>query len=628
MNRIVTRRAIGAALAAFVATLVLAIPVGRPNPRLAAATPAVAPAAGLEAAYDARRKELLTAGQAALFPRDDVKFRAYDTLAWTAVHGCGPSSMVDGMVGVVDPAQLAKSIDKAAFAFVLPPLVRYMIQYHQCLSPAQLARIRAYLAQPQPLFTHGTLNHAMMTATSYYLLAEQFPDQAWKNGTNNPFNSAQVIARYHDLLLGRFRGSMVNGFNEQLSPTYSTVNFLPLLNLIDFARDPQIRKAAEVMATAQMAMLRADSLDYAILPPFAREVAIATEQSTQPSTYIEDLLWLMYGPAKRPPGVPREPAYSAMLALSAWHPPVQLLALQSPADFPYELTTRTPAFSEWAASGAPESFGSTLIARDFAIGSGEVAIGPGVAKTVGVPFGIFVRNVMPVGLTECGAPEPHPGPVQPPWNGDRLSPFQQAVRVGAEGVLLYALPGPAAAGPALAGGPDRRVRCRFPAQADETVEKNNLLLQRFGQTVVALRFFGGTAAYEPPANGFGMLSFSGGRIGIYYHVWTLGAGQTLASAATALAQAPIAFDPAGPMLSFRSAAGHAVRVRFGPGADMGGGRIASLAQATIDGQPVAPPNAMVIRSPIFAMGGGRFTMHTSAGTLNGAITAAGATLTP
>ena len=172
----------------------------------------------LLATYHQRGRQLLAVFQPSLFSYPDVKTRGYDTIAYTALRGCGPPRMSDDMVDILRPDLIAKSADKAAYAFVLPPFTRYLLQYGSCLSPDQVKRARGLLTLPQQLFGHGTLNHAIMSASSYYLLAEHFPDQPWADPTGRPFTSSQVTARLKDLLLRRFRKYLADGFTEQLSP--------------------------------------------------------------------------------------------------------------------------------------------------------------------------------------------------------------------------------------------------------------------------------------------------------------------------------------------------------------------------------------------------------------------------
>ena len=146
-----------------------------------------------------------------------------------------------------------------------------------------------------------------MSSTSYYLLAQQYSDLKWQDPKGLPLSSSEVMAKYKTLLLGRFKQYMQEGFNEQLSPTYAPIDLFPLLNLIDFAQDKDLVEAAEAMAVAEIAIMRVDSLDGALLPPLARENPPGQER-TNPDSIARDVLWLYYGGfGARPPPTPPTP---------------------------------------------------------------------------------------------------------------------------------------------------------------------------------------------------------------------------------------------------------------------------------------------------------------------------------
>ena len=246
------------------------------------------------AALHVRGRQLLQVYQPALFRNPDVKVRSYDTIAYTALRGLRAVADVGrhGGRAATGPDRQERRQGRLrlrpATDHPLHPPVRAL------LSPAQLDRARSLLSLPQQLFSHGTLNHALMSSTSYYLLAEHFPDQRWADPKGRPYTSAEVVSRYKDLLLQRFRGFMADGFNEQLSPTYAIANLYPLLNLIDFAQDPDIRAAAEQMAVAQIGLLRADSIDGAVMPPLERREHARPDQqqpADQRSRSSLVLLW-------------------------------------------------------------------------------------------------------------------------------------------------------------------------------------------------------------------------------------------------------------------------------------------------------------------------------------------------
>ena len=232
----------------------------------------------LVAAYDARRHELLQAYQPHLFEDRGDKQIGYDTLVWTALHGCG---------GLGRPQAMLDAIKPPTRDFARPALIRYLFQYGSCLSDAQKHQLITEVLYPDQLFKHGTLNHAIMSSTSYYLLAEHDPELVFTDTDGRTHTAAEVVSRYKALLMTRFRKFTADGLNEQLSPTYATIDIYPLLNLVDFGQDPELRSAAAHMAVAEIAILRADSLDGALLPPLMRENApgqLSSNRLVQPAS--------------------------------------------------------------------------------------------------------------------------------------------------------------------------------------------------------------------------------------------------------------------------------------------------------------------------------------------------------
>ena len=461
------------------------------------------PAQGnLLAALHQRGRQLLQVYQPTLLHSQDVKVRGYDTIAYTALRGCGPPSMSDAMVDTLRPDLIKKSADGAAYAFVLPPMTRYILQYGQCLSPAQIARARSLLATPQLLFSGGTLNHQLMSSASFFLLAEHFPDQPWADAKGKPYTSVEVVARYKELLLSRFRKLMADGSNEQLSPTYGVANLYPLLNLIDFAQDADVRTAAGQMAVAQIGLMRADSLDGALMPPLERENPPA-QITSNPPTNARDVLWFYYGGFGPIDGKRYEPPYSAMLVASSWSPPQALLALKAPTDLPYDIETTTPSFSVWDQPTHPELVGGALIDKDFAIGAGNSFPDPAGYNDHAVTFRILIRGLQPVGAVECYQPYWEGDKGEDAWDTDRSSPFQQSWRSGRQGVLLYDIPAsdpfhyPQSNGffverAKTADHLHQLAECRFPAAADELNVTTHGIFARYGKVFVALRSLGST----------------------------------------------------------------------------------------------------------------------------------------
>lgn len=598
-------------------------------PLLCGGAPEVDP---LYAAYDARRAELLKALAPRLLTTNDVKFVGYDLVAWTALHGCGPAEMADRMVDTVRPDLVAKSVDKAAYAFVLPPLTRYIFQYGRCLGPEQSARLARSLATPQQLFSYGTSNHTLMSATSFYLLAQRFPAQAWTGADGKAHTSADVMSQYRALLLARLRKTLTDGFDEQLSPTYAEANLYPLLNLIDFAADSAVRRAAEAAAVAQIATLRADSFGGAIVAPFNRETADQPQLNDDPDTNARDTLWLYYG-TKPFSGRPIEPAYASLLATAKWRPPLQLLALRGRDGPTYEIVTRTPSFTIWDRPTYPQLVGSALVTPDFAIGAGDVAEKPSSPQVQSEAFAILLKDRRPVGVIQCYQPYWRSDMGEDAWAGDLSSPFQQSVRVGDRGVLLYDIPArdpwPPNADPhagrmrqAHANGLLQTVKCRIPDPPDEIWAGPSGIAVRYGEVMVALRSAGGGLTLAAPgkaASGFAEYRIHASAAALYFRVAKRAPGAGLDQFRRQVWATPIRYDPVGGAVSFPDARNRTVEVTINRDRALRSGVATAFPTVRINGALSPLANGAVISSPEFELGDGGFKLRTSRGTLSGDV---------
>jgi hypothetical protein len=155
--------------------------------------------------------------------------------------------------------------------FSLSPLVRYLYMYGYCMSKEQKEYLLRGLSQTRRrLFAHGTMNHMVLQETSWYLLAQYFPDATWTDWDGTQFKSAEVMTRTKDLLVRRHWRSFQSGMSEWLSPTYAFTNLYPILNLVDFAKDPEVAHQAADEACLEVLILKADSFHGVLMPPLTR----------------------------------------------------------------------------------------------------------------------------------------------------------------------------------------------------------------------------------------------------------------------------------------------------------------------------------------------------------------------
>ncbi|HET8869320.1 MAG TPA: hypothetical protein VFM48_02645, partial [Aquabacterium sp.] len=197
------------------------------------------------------------------------KLLGYELLVQSAQTGCPSEDRIDQLVSATTPNLTA---DEPIEMFLLPPLVRFIYQFPQCFSDRQIEEIKSHLTSSrQRLFAHGTINHAALRATSWYLLAQKFPDAIWTDWDGSKHSSADVMRNLKAKMIARTNGFYQQGHYELMSPTYSLVNLYPYLNLYDFAKDPQVKGLADAQANLEVAALLANSFQGVILPPLTRK---------------------------------------------------------------------------------------------------------------------------------------------------------------------------------------------------------------------------------------------------------------------------------------------------------------------------------------------------------------------
>lgn len=404
-------------------------------------------AAADEAEIEARSRFVLDLMKPGIIDREHPKFKTYDILGITATNGCGSKAETDYMAKLLDLGEhLPNGVERPEM-FSLPPLVRYLYQFENCLSEEQKVKIKQLLSRKQNLFDHGTLNHAILQSSSWYLLAQYFPGLRWHHSDGRQISSSQLILEHKDLLLKRFKKFSEAGHNEQLSPTYALVNFFPLLNLVDFAKDDDLRLAADREANRSLALLRAHSFNGVIVPPYTRRnfqqrAGPSPNQKLDPSI-TQHLLWFYYGAPKLGEydfQSRREPVYVVMLALSKWRPNERFSIISRKYMDPYQISLVTPSFSYWDKPTVPEIIGKATIAEGFAIGAGNIIFDPAGYNEDTQQFSLLMRSGGINNQIECYHPYWRGNLDEDAWSRDRSSPFMQSWLDWKQGVLLFSIP--------------------------------------------------------------------------------------------------------------------------------------------------------------------------------------------
>ncbi|MDA9543895.1 hypothetical protein ACM43_04870 [Bradyrhizobium sp. CCBAU 45321] len=390
--------------------------------------------------------------------------------------------------------------------FSLPPLTRFVYQHFNCFDEMQARDVMTALQRRIDLFQHGTTNHALMSASSWYLLAQKFPSNRWVTREGKVLSSRQVQTEYKRLLLQTFARWLSVGNVEQYSPVYAVLDLIPLLNVIEYSEDAQLKSAANAVANVIIATLWVNSFEGLVVPPIIRayrpqlyrNVGSQIEQRDSPGLHIN---WLYFGAPVR---LARdflargEPLYVGFLATSNWMPDSIVLELIDVRVSPYRLQSTIPAFTKWGAVGRTEAYGNAYFNSDYAIGSGTFRVSPFMYNASSQSFAIFFRAGLKYPFLECyhsywSANEGTKGLLQ-----DRMSPFQESIVDEDRGMIVYRIPArdPFRASSSNAAFRMRSMRaeglihsatCRFPAELTVRASSGLLLLDA-GPIYVALRY--------------------------------------------------------------------------------------------------------------------------------------------
>lgn len=181
---------------------------------------------------------------------------------------------------------------------------------------------------------NGTENHRLMTWSSGYLLAQFFPSGRWRYGSET-LGSTELMSRLRDRIIEVGRNNYRAGYSEFLSPTYQIYHVAPMLNLYDYAEDPEVRAVAEAFLVYHFGLLSLGSFQEIVLAPWSRNAGEMDIQLTGANT--QWLLWLFWGHGVVGEFQTIDPTLPIVFfAVSDWRPPSIFddIATRS-VDFPY-----------------------------------------------------------------------------------------------------------------------------------------------------------------------------------------------------------------------------------------------------------------------------------------------------
>jgi hypothetical protein len=574
-----------------------------------------------------RKQALVAMGDPKFADRSHPKFRSYDILAATAFDGCGPQAR-PAYIAALSSMQEGSTADEPIEMFSLPPLVRYLYRYGHCLDEAQKQQLLAGLTKRQRLTGHGTLNHAAMRVTSWYLLAQYFPNATWVDWDNKTYGSHALMDRLKPLLAARTYRFFASGQYELVSPVYALINLFPMLNMAEFARDVTVRQRAEDEVVLLLAGMKVNSFHGVLAPPLTRKNVDQRNATDWPRDYspaiAQHALWYYFG---EPASLEtydfqsrREPFYAAMLATSAWRPPDALLALGRSSPEGYSVKTVTPTFAIWDGPARPEIYGDAYIAEDFAVSTGNVEFDPAGYADHMQTFSILLKSDKPENQIECYQPYFRSNLGEDAWSTDRWSPFQQMYRYDTSSVImLFDIP---EADPWVYGKDNRffaarnerkdallqTIQCRIPRSFDEVVKEANWVFARHGGVYVAMATLKGLNEYDKApsklTDKFHIAKVREARSAMFFRVERARPDLSFAQfQATVRSQAPT-YDPQTSSASFTDKSGVQTVVQFELKAATDGKRVASLPRVLRDGKPMLRDADAVIDSPLVSLRGG------------------------
>lgn len=561
------------------------------------------------------------------------KYGAYDILAETWRDGCGPAARTGYIAHLGDMGLTDTSKPFIFEMFALPPLVRYLYTYGNCMSAAQKAYLARGLSQTRRrLFAHGTMNHMVSQETSWYLLAQYFPDVVWTGWNGQPVSSAEAMAHIKNLLQRRHWRSFQSGMNEMLSPTYALTNLYPLLNLVDFAKDPEVAKEAADEAALEVIVLKAHSFHGVIMPPVTRhnyDQLNGPMPKDWPSfeSIAQQILWLYFGEPQLGENdftnKVRECSFLTMLALSKWRPPAA--AWHMPAGG-YAIAMRTPEFARWDDATFPTIYGDTYIGKEYAIAAGNMVFDPRHYNDHNQTFAVAWQSSHLRNMLECKQPYWRSNHGEDFWETEFWSPFLESWRLDDHSAVLVAdIPARDPWTKDWSNEIEDRfwterdqhkdallqvVECRIPKSVDELSMEGDWAFFREGQVKVALESLNGSferASHLPKAleHEFSVIKVREAQAAVYVTVDA--SGESFRSfKRKAKAGAPKYLQD-GPGV----AAGRTIVRYVTPMQDAAHpGYWDALPAVTVDGKPVSWPEQPVVEAPFLTLGGGALDLKT------------------
>ena len=495
---------------------------------------------------EARRAQLMEWAQTKYKASSHNTHKAYWIIGDTAVNGC----KAEYSNYMVDFKNHSNDKGKSINNFILPAIVRYLYQFEHCLSKQNIAVLKDFLEKGpccdnNDFFGHGTLNHAILKASSWYLLAQYFDNDTWIRKSEGEYTSKEVKSNIYDKLVARFSQHKQTGHYEMASPNYIEVNFFPLLNLIDFAEDDTIRSLAEGEANMTLNYLKANSFKGKLVPPLTRQQSNELNGSIQNNGKIsyqlgrdKRLYWYYFGP-ELPLTLAdfsshTTPNFWVFYILSDWQPEILNFPLNTLSYSNGVTESEIPTFSNWGEDKGTEIFSRNYIGENYALASSNVRYFPYHYSGELVEFGILVDSDNLFNQIDCTQPYWHSNysveinnEYKTRWL-DRSSPFMQTYVVDKHNMLFIANIPPkdpftkyntrfTKTRSSRVNELAQFVRCRIPKGFDAIDRSDRLIKIKEGNTYIQIMSLDQSFAYEND-DYYQYFTLKGGKSAMHFFV--------------------------------------------------------------------------------------------------------------
>ena len=374
-----------------------------------------------------------------------ITSRVYMFLGNLGLNGCpSPDELDDLRRAFTVPVATngAEQVD----LFSLPGVVRILYRAKQCGESKSLREfIDAVASLRHEIYTHGTINHAIIRSTSWLLLSQLMNDDKEIPLTNGAKTTAKKVRE----ILGRqikqrLEGDLDHLHAEFTSSTYALLNFVPLLNLYDYSGDPDLRRLADRALNLQYGVVRVNSFDGVLLPPITRRNTDQRRSSGRFKKYTPAASQqILYIYSNQPPnltdfdlnggGIPQ---FYKMMEASSWRPDRRFNELAGDIQNDgYSTFLKIPSFVEWGEKSRMYMAGGSDVARSYAVSYANAAFQPNGYSSHMQAMSVAHKVDGEFNQIECVQPYFDRSKV-PSFGPGQWSPFLQAYRPEFGVVLL------------------------------------------------------------------------------------------------------------------------------------------------------------------------------------------------